>query len=86
MVGMYEIVCHQQPFEILIYWGQRAREARKRGEAVVRLMVGRPDDGEDFERGLLHIMTACYERSIRRVNSLDIQLRDRWWGFGVESP
>ena len=84
IVGMCKIVCHLRAFEIPIYWGQRAREARKRGEAAVVLeyasghyggIVGRPDDGDDFERGLY--ITLCYERSIQRVVSLDIQLSGR---------
>jgi hypothetical protein len=73
IVGIYEIVCHQRAFEIPIYWGRRAREARKRGEAAVVLEYGQ----EDFERGLYYITTLCYERSIQKVNSLDIQLRGR---------
>jgi hypothetical protein len=40
IVGIYEIFCHQRAFEIPIYWGQRAREARKRGEAAVVLEYG----------------------------------------------
>jgi hypothetical protein len=32
-----------------------------------------------------YIITLRYERSIQRVKSLDIQLRDRCWGFGVET-
>jgi hypothetical protein len=37
IAGMCGIVCHRQVFEIPIYWGQGAREARKRGEAAVVL-------------------------------------------------
>jgi hypothetical protein len=53
------IVCHQRAFEIPIYW---SREVRKRGVvAVVMLltvlemvaMMGKPDDGEAFERGYI---------------------------------
>jgi len=75
---MYMIVCHQRAFEILIYWGQRAREARKRGEAAVVLEYAR---WEDLMTGKLssgaYIVIVCYDRSIERVNSLDIQLRAR---------
>ena len=41
------IVGHQRAFEIPIYWGQRAREARQRGQNLIT-MVERLDDGEAF--------------------------------------
>jgi hypothetical protein len=75
IVGMCEIVCHQRAFEIQIDWGQRVREARKRGEAAVVLWW------EDLVTGKLsngaYIMTLCYEKPLQRVNFLDIQLRGR---------
>ena len=37
IMGMCEIFCHQRAFEIPIYWGQRAREDWKQGEAAVVL-------------------------------------------------
>ena len=78
IVGIYEIICHQWAFEIPIYWGQRAREARKREEAAVVLDYGHYG-GEDLMTGKLssgaYIITLCYDRSIQRVNFLDIQLR-----------
>ncbi len=59
---MCEIACHQRAFEIPIYWGQRAREARERGEVAAVLEYGDYglNDGEDFERGLYHVTTDQY--------------------------
>jgi hypothetical protein len=40
IVGMCMIVCHYRAVEMPIYWGQRAREVRKRGEAAAVLEYG----------------------------------------------
>jgi hypothetical protein len=53
IVGMCEIVCHQRAFEIPIYWSQRARESRKRGQAVAVLEYT-SGHGEAFEQGLYY--------------------------------
>ena len=78
-MGMCEIVCHQLAFRNPIYWDQRAREAGKRVEGAVVLeyaLVGRPDNGEGFERGLYHHTFVMTDQK-QRVNFLDIQLGGR---------
>ena len=69
---MCEIVGHQWAFEIPIYWGQWAREARNRGEVATVLEYG-PDNGEDFEHISSHfVMTDQYREWIPLTYSWEV--------------